>query len=213
MPTGYTECIEKGISFPDFAMRCARVFGACITMQGDFFDNPIPEKFKTNTKYYDDRILESFVRLQELESMTDDEATEKSKQEWNIEIKRVENLALKEIELKKKYGEMFTQVMEWAPPSPDYVELKTFMVEQITSSIKEDCNYYSKMKDQCPKKLSGTEWKSQKIEKINHDLIYFNEELQKEIVCTEQRNLWIRRLRNSFKEPPNRLDRMVTVKE
>ena len=213
MATGYTECIGKGISFPDFVLRCAHAFGACIAMREDSLDKPIPEKFKASTKYYDDNIVRMNAELRYLESITDDEAKEKSKQEWNAEMKRIEDLALKEIELKKKYEEMLAQVMEWIPPSPDHSELKKFMFEQIRDSIECDCDYYSKMKDQCPVKLSSMEWKTQKIEKINHDLIYYNEELQQELERTEQRNLWIRQLRNSLKEPPDRLDRMVVVKE
>ena len=48
MPTGYTSKIADGIGFKDFALSCARAFGACIEMRDDPSDKPIPNEFKPN---------------------------------------------------------------------------------------------------------------------------------------------------------------------
>lgn len=47
MPTGYTSPLYEGkeISFEQFALRCARNFGALVMMREEPLDTPIPEKF------------------------------------------------------------------------------------------------------------------------------------------------------------------------
>lgn len=51
MPTGYTAPIYEGkqITFPEFAMQCARAFGALIDMRDDPMDSPIPDAFVPDT--------------------------------------------------------------------------------------------------------------------------------------------------------------------
>jgi hypothetical protein len=52
MPTGYTaKLMEEGQSFPEFAMRCARNFGALIMMRDESLDVPIPEQFEPSDYY------------------------------------------------------------------------------------------------------------------------------------------------------------------
>jgi hypothetical protein len=48
MPTGYTDCVRSGevTEFADFAMKCARAFGACIEMRDEPSGTPIPEAFE-----------------------------------------------------------------------------------------------------------------------------------------------------------------------
>ena len=41
MPTGYTHDIPAGITFRQFALNCARAFGANIAMRDDPADKPI----------------------------------------------------------------------------------------------------------------------------------------------------------------------------
>ena len=39
------ELVDKKLTFPQFAMRCARAFGALIEMRDDSMDAPIPDEF------------------------------------------------------------------------------------------------------------------------------------------------------------------------
>jgi hypothetical protein len=43
MPTGYTAAIKDGISFQQFAMACARAFGALVMMRDEPSSAPIPD--------------------------------------------------------------------------------------------------------------------------------------------------------------------------
>src|SRR6185437_5714856 len=72
MPTGYTYPVTDGkiTQFNDFAMSCARAFGALISMRDDPRDAPILDEIKPDTKYYDDRIAADTKRIDEIQAMT-----------------------------------------------------------------------------------------------------------------------------------------------
>lgn len=46
MPTGYTCEIENGMSFEQFALRCARGLAYLTSMQEESLDAPIPDVFE-----------------------------------------------------------------------------------------------------------------------------------------------------------------------
>ncbi len=52
MPTGYTAAVQNGTvtRFADFAMNCARAFGALVELR-DEMDAPIPDTFKPSTHH------------------------------------------------------------------------------------------------------------------------------------------------------------------
>lgn len=51
MPTGYTSGVAVGkvTDFREFALQCARAFGACISLSDESSDTPIPEEFKPDS--------------------------------------------------------------------------------------------------------------------------------------------------------------------
>src|SRR5665213_2401224 len=71
MPTGYTSKLYEGKdqSFNEFVMRCARAFGALITMRDDPSDAPIPDEF-TADSYYSERIATTTRELAEVSAWT-----------------------------------------------------------------------------------------------------------------------------------------------
>ena len=73
MPTGYTaKLMEKGKSFDEFVLFCARAFGACIDMRDEDMNAPIPEQFQPSA-YYQKSVDENSAELTRLESMTNEE--------------------------------------------------------------------------------------------------------------------------------------------
>lgn len=48
MPTGYTADVQSGkvTDFAEYAMNCARAFGALVLMRDDPSDADIPERFE-----------------------------------------------------------------------------------------------------------------------------------------------------------------------
>lgn len=89
MPTGYTASVQDGkiTEFRDFAMQCARAFGATITMRDDPSDAPIPEAFEPEN-YNAKRLIEAQEEIARLNAMTDDEKAAKEIREAREEERR-----------------------------------------------------------------------------------------------------------------------------
>jgi len=53
MPTAYTSFVadNENFTFPEFAMLCAREFGALISMRDEPLDTPVPERFEPDDFY------------------------------------------------------------------------------------------------------------------------------------------------------------------
>jgi len=196
MPTGYTAAIKDGISFEKFVMNCARAMGACVTMRDDPFNAEIPNKFEPSD-YYSEKIKETKDRLERLKVMSNEEILAAAKEEFEKAVSCNNKQIVANNDLREKYQDMLEQVNKWQPPSPDHHDFKKFMIEQITSSIKFDCNnsYYL---DNPPKFMSEKEWLTQQYENLLHDLDYYTKENQKEIERAHSRTTWIEQLRESL---------------
>ena len=81
MPTGYTAAIADGVTFEQFALNCARAFGALIDMRDEPSDAPIPERFEPSN-YHEKKIAEINDELVRLKEMSQDEAKMVAHQEW-----------------------------------------------------------------------------------------------------------------------------------
>jgi len=198
MPTGYTAEIQKGITFKQFALTCARAFGACIEMRDDPFDAPIPDKFEPSD--YDVKALkkaEDELRL--YSKMSPEYAQTLATEDYRKEVARLKK-ALKDVkEIIRKYQDMLDQVREWVPPTAEHIGMKDFMIEQIESSIKFDGmeDYYEKALVEL-KPLSGKQWVTNRIEDAIRDIKYHSKELEEEKRRAEERTSWIKALRESL---------------
>lgn len=194
MPTGYTAAVVDGkiTEFPDFAMQCARAFGALIMMRDDPSDAPIPDEFKP-TSYYVDRLSESRERLAWLNGLTPDQAqdeAEKSYEEARLQAQKYDDQnALED----RRLEAMLEKVRAWTPPSAQHVEMKSFMIEQINISKHGD------YRSQVPKAYTGPAWLAFEIEKARAELARSAAENEKEIQRARERTEWVRQLRASLK--------------
>jgi len=197
MPTGYTSKIKHGITFQQFAMGCARAFGACIMMRDDPADKPIPDKFKPSTAYDKKKLNEARKELERINGLSIDEAEKEATVEFTKETQRQKQAIKEDRKLMNQYKDMLRKVKQWEPPTPDHIEFKEFMVSQIESSIKFDGmeNYYI---ENPIKKLTGKEWLAQKTGDAVRDIDYHTKEYNAEIERTNQRNKWITDLRDSL---------------
>lgn len=193
MPTGYTHPVGNGeiTDFRTFAMRCARVMGACITMRDDPSDAEIPEKFEPS---YDDlkALREAKAQLKELAAMTPAQITERCHQEFEERAKRNQEYYQSKITEDNRYKTMLEKVRAWKPPSEDHNGLKEFMEEQLSGSIIEPREPPVEVEPE-PEK-----WLRCKLNKVTDDSIYHENEHRKEIESTEKRNEWLRLLRESL---------------
>ena len=71
MPTGYTAGVQDGTvtDFSEFALQCARNFGALVTMRDDPWSTPIPERFEAS-EYARTAVVEAQQKLDEFHKLT-----------------------------------------------------------------------------------------------------------------------------------------------
>jgi hypothetical protein len=199
MPTGYTAAIEKGITFNQFAMDCARNFGALVLMRDEPAGAPIPEEFPPND-YNSKRLEEAKAELVRITAMSAESAQSEADKEAAALIESDRKQAEESRQLLAKYQDMLKSVKAWNPPTPDHKGLKDFMMQKIEESIKFDCG--AAEPDYAYKSFkgykTGLEWKSEKTLKAIRDIAYHEAENAKEIERAKGRTRWVKQLRDSL---------------
>jgi hypothetical protein len=195
MASGYTECISKGITFQQFALQCARAFGATITMRDEPMSAEIPDEFPPSD-YYVKRLEEERRELVILKAMSLPEAEGAAKGDYDraVAVREAETIAKNE--LRAKYEAMLSEVEKWQPPTPDHHEMKRFMEKQIQESISWDCE----ISEEPIVLLSGREWLSQKIEACSRKIQFYTDRHAAEVALSKGRTEWVRALKTSLKE-------------
>ncbi len=199
MPTGYTAAIADGITFQQFALSCARAFGALIMMRDDPSDAPIPESFEPSNHHVEG-LAKAKRRLEALYAMTSEE------RELATRAHIAEQTAYHSAEIAKnealaaKYRDMLDCVLAWEAPSKDHDGLKRFMVEQITESIGFDCNsaYHENLLAEIGS-LTAEEWLGKEVRSAQWEVEYHEKGQREELERVGGRNLWIQQLRESLK--------------
>ena len=199
MPTGYTAAIADGITFERFAMDCARAFGACVMLRDESGGGEIiPERFEPSD-YHLKQLGNARARLAELETISLVEAEKRSEGDYRqAEASRLEHLQKNKDQL-AAYSAMLDQVNAWEPPSDEHNGLRDFMQSQIEQSIKFDdmVDYYEKP----TVRQTGAEWLEAQKYTALRDIDRHRAEHTKEVERTEQRNEWVRMLRDSLRQP------------
>ena len=198
MPTGYTAKIEDGSikSAKDFLMLCARAFGACIEMRDEPLSKPIPEDFKPDD-YYLNEIKEAEKRLENILSLTTDEAQRIIDEEYE-KNQRVYAKCLEEAKQKtQKYNTIRSAIDKWQPPTPEHEGLKRFALEQIDMSNDGWANSYYEKEAQMPK-ADVAEWLQVHIESGRESLENAKKRWQAELENVANKNNWVGALRESL---------------
>ena len=196
MPTGYTAPITDGISFEMFVLRCARAFGALITMRDVPMDTEIPDEIKPSD-YHKNALGKAQAELAKLKSLSLEDANEKALENYKKELDYYEKSIVDKRDLKDKYTAMLHKVEEWQPPTSDHLELKIFMKQQIMQSINHDCDMsFIAM----PKLLIAHAWLENQIHKCLKDIKYHSDEMKEEVARCNSRTKWIRTLKKSLRE-------------
>jgi hypothetical protein len=198
MPTGYTEKIKDGITFEQFALGCARAFGALVTMRDEPANAPIPERFEP-FDYHQKALEKAHGQLSAVSAMTVAELSDAAKKQYEADRDRFLKLIAEKNVQRASYDAMLAQVNAWMPPTDDHQGLKDFMVEQISRSIDFDCagDYYeSELKK--VKQMTADEYKADLVQRLHRDLQYHDAEHRKEVERAASRTAWVKALRESL---------------
>lgn len=190
MPTGYTAAIADGITFQDFAIKCARAFGALITMRDDPMDAPIQE-FKPND-YYAQALEAARLRVSSLNAMTPEQAEAQALRDYLDATESHHQSKRERNALNAKYEAMLIEVRAWAPPSPDHVGLQKFMVEQIEMSM-------DTFELQAPQRMTGPDWLAAQLDNAERHAKFSEKNYADEVARTASSNLWVKQLRESLR--------------
>ena len=196
MPTGYTAPINDGISFEDFVMRCSRAFGALIPMRDEPMDAPIPERFEP-FDWAAKALVAAREELARIDQITLQDAEESMRLERKEAVTRNVERVEKYTRLETAYNAMIERVKAWEPPTPGHEGLKTFMLEQLSESLKCDCrlpSYQEPIYEGSPER-----WLAEKTRVAREKVEQREEEHRKEIERTEGRNQWLADLRASLR--------------
>lgn len=196
MPTGYTADVQSGsvTEFPDFAMQCARAFGALITMREDPSGAVIPDRFEPSN-YHAQKLKEVNSELTRLQGLSYDEIRAERDIDEAKRIARRTEFAGNQMAHRARYEAMLNKVNGWTPPSSDHEEMKKFMASQLIESIKFDCTPSSYEDAPIPPAL---EWYEDQLESVHESISYHEKKHLEELERTEQRNEWMRLLRESI---------------
>lgn len=199
MSTGYTASVSDGTvtELPEFAMQCARAFGALVMMRDMPLSAPVPDRFEASTSYHDGVLAAARKRLDELDALSADEiAAAATIAQAERERSHESYLADKRIR-KGRYEAMIEKVRDWTQPTPDHEPLRDFMIEQVNQSIDFDCSVGPWSNK--PETLTPAAWLGAEVEKAQRDIAYHEKARAEEIERTESRNKWLADLRASLK--------------
>jgi hypothetical protein len=191
MPSGYTENIYYGkeVTFKDFALGCARAFGACV-MQRDDPANVKP-KIMPEESYH----TEELKKLKKFEKPT--------KAQFDSYVKETiadyEKSIKEKNELKKRYSDILEKAKNWQPPTKEHEGLKKFMIEQLTDSSSFDCGvsfYESELASLYA--MTYKDYVKKKLAEYNRSIEYHKEYEAKDLFNIKQRNKWIKDLYDSL---------------
>jgi hypothetical protein len=193
MPTGYTADVKIDTPFEAFVWKCARAFGALVTMREDSMDAPIPEQLQPDT-YHRDRLEVCKVRLAEVLAWTTAEAERDMAQKQSEDARIEAEMSAERGKVRAAYGRMLALAASWHPPTRDHTKLQEFMLQQLQESLRYDCIEYH------APPISGTaaEWKAKAIERAKKDVEYHEGRWAEEQQRTDERNRWIAALRDSL---------------
>ncbi len=190
MPTGYTSLIYEGTnqSLKDFILTCAHGMSPLSHMRDCGIDSPI--KNAVPSTYRLKQLKKSEEELKKVNKMSDKEILDIINVEREEKIKFNEEYKAKKIETKKRYENMIEKVNNWKPPTKDFVNFKTFMIDQLKDSIRYDCSF-DYFDDKLPEIPSVKKWKKDKIAELKESIKYDKEEYNKEIKRCKKANKWI----------------------
>lgn len=196
MPTGYTAAVQDGsiTELPEFAMQCARAFGALVTMRDEPSDAQIPDEFKPSD-YHQKALDAAKAELATLNAMTPIECDIAAEVSFSEQYASSEKRQAKRLEQRARYTDMRTKAEAWAPPTPDHAQLREFMLDQLDSSIKLDCGDYEEAR---PVLQTGSEWHFMRTAQVLRDIEYHDKEHASEVTRAKTRTNWVRALRASL---------------
>lgn len=195
MPTGYTQKLVDGDqTFAEFALTCARAFGACIELRDESLSKEIPV---FSPGEYHVKAREKAEKV-----FTDLSAMKRGARIKYGQKKRIELVQSAQDYTAKREAEnlrmeaMIDNVEAWVPPTPEHTNMKKFMLDQLKISL-HDLSYW---RDQVAENLAKKPLSFYKadLEEAERSIKYHTQKYKEECERVERNNRWVSDLRNSL---------------
>lgn len=197
MPTGYTAGIASGETktFSEYAMTCARAFGAFVHMRDDSLSCAM-SRAKVSP-HHSVAIAECKAEIVRLGKLTKTQWKTEADAEYALRTTEESDRAVRRAEREQRYRNMFNQVSAWTPPTGDHEGLKNFMLEQLESSINFDCGG---CESPSRERQTGEQWYWSRISALSSSIAYHEKALREETERVDKANAWVDALSASL--PP-----------
>lgn len=193
MGTGYTDGVATGkvTDFTEYAMQCARAFGACVMLRDEPMSSEIPE-FKPST-HHAENLERAKQALADFNAMTREQRRAMADREYEEAVSHAKKAIAEKRERLSRYESMLEQARAFEPPTAEHEEYARFLVSQLEESIKFDCDcsYYEERMTR--KRLDI--WEAEKRKSLRWDLSYHAKGVAEEEARTASRNTWVQLLR------------------
>lgn len=202
MPTGYTEKVRSGeiTTLRQYALTCARNFGACIMLRDrpDTGDIPV---FEPND-YHLEAMKQAEREWEEWRKSTCDEKHDR----WILhkraqEARKAAVIAERDRD-RARYLSMLRAVNNFVPPTADHTGLVSFMREQLQTSIDFDCPAVNGAHYDAP---PFDVWCAEEEARITSALARHAQEYAKECERVRGRNKWVAALKQGLDEHERKL--------
>jgi hypothetical protein len=197
MPTGYTAIIEeKNATFEEFVWRCARAFGALITMRDEPLDAPLPDRIEPST-VAEKLLAEAKAEVARFEAMTAEEAEKAAFADYTARATEYREAAARAADLRTRYASMRARVADWQPPTHEHEGLKKFMVDQLGLCSRDGFGPWGAP----PALETGGAWRIRRLTQAVRDVERYEQSVREECERTESRCHWLAALRESVPPP------------
>lgn len=198
MPTGYTAGVADGTitTFREYAMQCARAFGACITLRDDPLSAEIPD-FKPSD-YHEKALAEAEEELAAFVAMDESDLRKMHEREMEENAASGREYMEKKRLTLQRYSSMLAAAKAFSPPSPEHEKYAKFIVSQLQYSIQFDCD--TSHSEQLMTQVPFEQWVSDKLERLRWNVDYHHKSHREEVERTAARNKWISQLKEAIGE-------------
>ena len=199
MPTNFTYDLYAGneMTFPEYAMRCARASGMLAGMRDDPIDAVIPDEFEANS-YYIEQLEKARANVARINKWDDAEAGRYAQYIYDRERCRYEEELFNKAVLRERYEAMLEKARAWTPPTPKHQKLKEIMIQQLEESIDFDCSTDHLTAPVLPTDVA---FKEEALRTARQEVSYYTKCCKEDEERAKERTEWIKALRQSLAAP------------
>lgn len=193
MPTGYTAGVADGsvTEFKDYALMCARNFGALILLRDEPLSPEIPV-FEPST-FSRDRLEKAKQELSAWQVMTEVQRREVYSQAMQAKREANERIRDRNATTRRRYCAMLEKARQFRSPSREHDNYAKFLVSQLEESISWDCDNMLE-DDEVPFDV----WMQLYEKDLLWSIEYHTKQWKEEQDRTACRNEWVRQLREAI---------------